>query len=453
MALGPKLDLRQNQRLTMTPQLRQAISLLQMSNIEISAHIAEEAEKNPLLEVVEPRATEAPVQAGPKEHQAPAGASQQHLPIGAHHASDFDHVQNYRYEPTPREKLRLQIILAERDPDRTKIALALIDELDERGWIAAPMFEIAARFRVTQRSVEAALTTLQSCEPVGVGARNLQECLELQLTDAKMFTPEMQVLTENLDVLAAQDYAKLEKLTELSRDSLMQAIATLQKLNPRPVVGLSNEVVQTAIADVTVIASAAEGWAVELNNDALPRVLVNEHYASEVAKDGRSTTEFLNTCRSNARFLVKAMDQRAKTILRVATVIVRHQSRFFDEGLTGLRPLNLSTVAAELGIHESTVSRVTNGKYLYCLRGTFELRFFFVQGIARNDGGANIAAPLVREKIRQLIEAEQPGGVLSDEKLSKFLQEDGVDVARRTVAKYREAMGIPSSNRRRKMHR
>ena len=454
MALGPRLEVSQTQRLSMTPQLRQAISLLQMSNAELSDHIAEEVEKNPLLELVEPEPPHDVLMSLPDA--APRGNTESLTPIprtvSSGNLEGFDPIENIEDEKTLRDLLREQIHISDRNPARATIALVLIDELDEHGWLTSPLFEIADRLGVPQAAIEEALETLQACDPVGIGARDLQECLEIQLKDAGNFTTVMQVLTANLDALAINDLSKLEVLADVPRNELDDAIKVLRQLNPRPAAHFDNGFVQIAIADVAVSPSPVGGWSVELNTDALPKALVNEKYFSEVAKDGSEASEYVTECRANARFLVKAMDQRAKTILRVATVIVRHQNRFFDEGINGLRPLTLSTVAKELDIHESTVSRVTSGKYLYCQRGTFELRFFFVQGIGRNDGGSDIAAPAVREKIRKLVTEEQPDNVLSDEKIAKILQEDGVDVARRTVAKYREAMGILSSSRRRCKH-
>ncbi len=454
MALGPRLEVNQTQRLSMTPQLRQAISLLQMSNAELSDHIAEEAEKNPLLELVEPE----------EPHDVPVSPSEVALrgdteslasipsTVSFGNLDSLDPLENIEAEKTLRELLREQIHVSDRNPARVACALTLIDELDENGWLTSPLFEIADRLGVPQAAVEEALEVLQACDPVGIGARDLQECLEIQLKDMGNFTSVMQVLTTNLAALAADDLSELEALAEVPRHELDDAIKALRQLNPRPAAHFDNSFVQIAIADVSVNPSPVGGWAVELNTDALPKALVNEKYFSEVAKDGSEASEYVTECCANARFLVKAMDQRAKTILRVATVIVRHQNRFFDEGINGLRPLTLAAVAKELDIHESTVSRVTNGKYLYCQRGTFELRFFFVQGIGRNDGGNDIAAPVVREKIRKLVAEEKPGNVLSDEKIAKILQEEGVDVARRTIAKYRETMGILSSSRRRRKH-
>ncbi len=447
MALGPRLEVNQTQRLSMTPQLRQAISLLQMSNVELFDHIAEEVEKNPLLELVEPETLHDDFVATPRGNTELAPI---HSTVSSGNFEDFDPLANIVDEKTLRDMLREQILLSDRNPARAACALVLVDELDEHGWLTAPLFEIADRLGVPQAAIEEALETLQACDPVGIGARDLRECLEIQLKDADNFTDVMQVLTANLDALAINDLPKLETLAKVPHAELDDAIKALRQLNPKPAAHFDNGIVQVAIPDVTVGPSAVGGWSVELNTDALPKALVNEQYFSEVAKDGSEASEYVTECRANARFLVKAMDQRAKTILRVATVIVRHQNRFFDEGINGLRPLTLATVAKELDIHESTVSRVTSGKYLYCLRGTFELRFFFVQGIGRNDGGNDIAAPVVREKIRKLVAEEQPGKVLSDEKIAKMLQEDGVDVARRTVAKYREAMGIPSSSQRRR---
>lgn len=453
MALGPRLELNQTQRLTMTPQLRQAISLLQMSNVELADHILTEAEKNPLLDLVEPNLPEIELDEAPEAVNLPVNREPlQQIPYSMHLVNDesFDPFENIKYEETLRDTLREQILISERDPLRAKIALALIDELNEHGWLTSPFFEIADRLGVPQELIEKALITLQACEPVGIGARNLKECLEIQLSETGSLSPLMKMLTANLDMIAGGDMRKLEDLADVTRGELEQAISTLRQLNPRPAANFGKGIVQIAIADVNVNPAPSGGWLVELNTDALPKALVNEKYFSEVTKGGAIVSEFITDCHANARFLVKAMDQRAKTILRVATVIVRHQSRFFDEGINGLRPLTLADVAKELGIHESTVSRVTNGKYLYCQRGTFELRFFFVQGINRNDGGSDVAAPVVRERIRVLVAEEEPNNILSDEKIAKILQEEGVDVARRTVAKYREAMGIPSSSRRRR---
>lgn len=452
MALGPRLELNQTQRLTMTPQLRQAISLLQMTNTELADHILTEAEKNPLLDLLEPNLPKNELDEVPETVDLPANAETLHIPQSMHLSGDesFDPFENIKYEKTLRDTLREQILISERDPLRTNLALALIDELNEHGWLTNPLFEIADRFGVPQASVEEALLTLQTCEPVGIGARNLQECLEIQLIETGSLSPLMNFLTSNLNAIAEGDMRKLEDMADVSSGELELAISTLRQLNPRPAESFGKGIIQIAIADVNVNPAPSAGWLVELNTDALPKALVNEKYFSEITKGGSIVSEFVTDCHANARFLVKAMDQRAKTILRVATVIVRHQSRFFDEGINGLRPLTLATVAKELEIHESTVSRVTNGKYLYCQRGTFELRFFFVQGINRNDGGSDVAAPVVRERIRVLVAEEMPNLVLSDEKIAKILQDEGVDVARRTVAKYREAMGIPSSSRRRR---
>ena len=455
MALGQRLEVNQTQRLVMTHQLRQAISLLQMSNVELIEHLLGEAQNNPLLELVEPivQDTELIYQNGVKS-DVHCEDSFVHNPQSSllSGVDNFDQLENIRYEQTLRDRLREQILISGRNDSRTSISLALIDELDEQGWLAAPLFEIADRLGVRQASVEAALVTLQACDPPGIGARNLRECLEIQLRETDSLTAPIQVLTSNLDLVAMGDIRKLEDLAGMLHGALDSTIATLRQLNPRPAADFGKGVIQIAIADVLVNPDTAGGWLVELNTDVLPKVLVNEKYINEVTKNGEIVSEFISNCHANARFLVKAMDQRAKTILRVATVIVRHQNRFFDEGIDGLRPLTLANIAEELDIHESTVSRVTSGKYLYCKRGTFELRFFFVKGIGRNDGGKDIAAPVVRKRIRVLVSSEHPNQVLSDKKIANILQEEGVDVARRTVAKYREAMGIPSSSRRRRAH-
>ncbi len=454
MALSQRLEIKQTQSLAMTPQLRQAIALLQMSNAELTQHLHDEVEKNPLLELVEPEVE--PPEPKPKDNETPRETSREAMPLPSSgtqsRADTFDVLSTIKSEQTLRENLFGQIKMSESNTRRADLACRLVDELDERGFLCAPLFEISERSGTAQAEMEDALILLQSCEPTGVGARDLKECLILQLVETDRMDQAMATLTEHLDILATGNLEKLAQLCALDSDELMRAIAVLKTLNPRPVSGFDVGIAQTAVPDVIVSPNPSGDWRVELNTNTLPMVLVNEQYAAEVSRDGTKAQEFVSECRANARFLIKAMDQRAKTILKVATVIVQHQNQFFDIGISGLVPLTLKAVASELGIHESTVSRVTSQKYLYSPRGNIELRFFFAQGLARHDGGPDIATPIVREKIRALIAAENSKKPLSDEKVTKIVYNSGVDVARRTIAKYREAMGIPSSSRRRRKH-
>lgn len=447
MAQSPRLELRQSQKLAVTPQLRQAIGLLQMSNIELTEHLLEEIEKNPLLEMVAPETDASIPKLTPSTEQR---YDEGHISKSNTSSDAFDPLSLLATEQSLRDDLFMQIRLNERDQARADLACALVDELDERGYIIAPMFEIAERSKLPLANLEDALKLLQACEPTGVGARNLRECLELQLVEAHEMNADMNNLLTHLDVLASGDMRKLAKATGLNKPSLKAAIVRLKTLNPRPVIGFGNELAQLAIPEVLVTPAPLGGWNVELNTSTLPKVLINETYAAKVASDGSIAQQFIAEYRASARFLVKAMDQRAKTLLNVAIVVIRHQSQFFDIGVAGLRPLTMAMVAEEIGVHESTISRVVNHKFLYCPRGNIELRFFFPQGIARNDGGHAVATPIIRKRIREIIAPETHINVFSDKNIAKMLQDEGIDIARRTVAKYRESMGIPSSSRRRR---
>jgi len=449
MALSQKLEIRQNQRLRMTPQLRQAIGLLQMNNAQLVEYIQDEVEKNPLLELAGPITSENTEK--PSQDTGPHGRIGQNEVLSRNNHNEYDALRHIETIETLRENLINQIRMFERDTARIDLACSLVDELDERGFLYAPMFEIAGRLDTTQAKLEDALALLQSCEPTGVGARNLPECFQLQLRETGSETLETNAVLRNLELLAAGNIAALRKRTGITTDKLHLAILAIKGLNPRPVSGVGLGVVQIAPPDVIVSPDLAGGWSIELNTNVLPKALINEHYKSAVTKDGKDTDEYINKCRVDAQFLVKAVDQRAKTILRVATSIVKHQNRFFDKGVLDLKPLTMREVSEELGIHESTVSRVINDKFLYCPRGSIAFRFFFAQRISRNDGKPDVAVPVVRERIRELIAIEPQENVLSDEIIAKTLQQEGVDVARRTVAKYREYMGIPSSSRRRRM--
>jgi RNA polymerase sigma-54 factor len=300
--------------------------------------------------------------------------------------------------------------------------------------------------------VEAVLAVLQTFDPPGVFARNLTECLAIQLKERDRYDPAMQRLVENLPLLARRDLAALRRLCGVVDEDLVDMIAEIRNLNPKPGLAFGSAPVQPIVPDVFVRAAPDGTWQVELNSDTLPKVLINQRYYAEVSKTTRTDKDksYLAECFQTATWLVRALDQRARTILKVSSEIVRQQDGFFARGVEHLRPLNLKTVADAIGMHESTVSRVTANKYMATNRGIFELKYFFTSAIAAADGGESHSAEAVRHRIRQLIDAETARDVLSDDTIVEKLRDAGIDIARRTVAKYREAMRIPSSVQRRR---
>lgn len=502
MALTPRLDLRQSQTLVMTPQLQQAIKLLQMSNLEISAFVEQELERNPLLERTEgdgdsPVAgeTEAPAE---RERVADGEALQ---PINGEIAeglvpsnsidteyenlypedsssdraqdvmgdtgsyiggsggnSSFDSVDN-TIEQTIAEGVTLQSHLLAQlpleiaDPAQRLIAAQLIGAIDETGYLTEPLEEFATRLGCAVNDVETVLARLQKFDPAGVFARSLSECLALQLREKNRLDPAMQALLDNLDLLARRDMPGLMRVCGVDAEDIADMAAEIRALDPKPGLAFESEVTQTLVPDVFVRPNTDGGWLVELNSETLPKVLVNARYHAKVAKGAKTKADktYLSECLNSANWLVKSLDQRANTILKVASEIVRQQDGFFAHGVQHLRPLNLRTIAEAIDMHESTVSRVTSNKYIATARGIYEMKFFFSSAIASSDGGEAHSAEAVRSRIRDLIDAEKPDEILSDDRLVEILKGSGIDIARRTVAKYREGLKIPSSVQRRRL--
>ena len=500
MAITPRLELRQGQSLVMTPQLQQSIKLVQLNNIELSAFIDDEVEKNPLLERKDGATSESETPEPPDgeaadgepmasdsalarnadmpegeeladidlsaddywsgEGRAPgggAGDSGQSVPAlpgrGVNPDSTMDGIDQAQSAPdTLRQHLLAQLGMEMSAPSDRLIGGTLIDMVDGAGYLSADLNSVAEGFSCSLERIEAVLETLQGFDPPGVFARDLGECLAIQLKDAGRFDPAMAALIDNLDRLAAGDAAGLMKLCGVDGEDLSDMVAEIKRLNPKPGQVFDNDVAQTIVPDVFVRPAPGGGWTVELNNETLPRVMVDNHYHVELRKlsTGREERSFISECFQNASWLVRALDQRARTILKVATELVRQQEAFFTLGVQELRPLTLSTVADIVGVHESTVSRVSNNKYIGTPRGTYEIKFFFSASLANSAGGEAHAAEAVRHRIRELIDGEANGKVLSDDRIAEMLNNSGVDIARRTVAKYREAMHIPSSVGRRR---
>lgn len=488
MAIAPRLQQKQSQSLVMTPQLQQAIKLLQLSNIELSAFVEEQLESNPLLERGtgdENRRSEegesAPDTDSFKEvsldapqaaaididtpahaidtHASPAdvGGSVDWSKAGSggsfNGSSDYDPMDNTAAEISLSEHLNAQLILEITDERARLIGVNLIDHVDENGYLRVDIQETAERLGVDEARVISVLTTLQTFEPTGVFARNLRECLMLQLRDKERYDLPMSLLVDNLELLAKHDLTQLGKLCGLDKAALMEKVAELRSLSPKPGLAYGGEMAAAVEPDVFIRQTPQGGWAVELNSDTLPRVLVNHRYYGEVAALGgdEATQLFMSECHQNANWLVKSLDQRARTILKVATEIVKQQDGFFAYGIDHLRPLNLKQVAEAIEMHESTVSRVTSNKFMSTTRGMFELKYFFTASIPSSDGGKAHSAEAVRHKIKILISEEKPKTVKSDDKIVDLLKAQGIEIARRTVAKYRESMGIPSSVERRRI--
>ncbi len=354
------------------------------------------------------------------------------------------------------EHLHDQATLAGFTPTQGAVAAVLIDAVDEGGYLRADLAEVAERLGVSLERAEAVLARLQGFEPAGVFARDVRECLMIQLQDRNRCDPAMMRLLDNLDLLARRDMPGLRRACAVDDEDLREMIAELRALTPRPGAAFGSEPSTPVSPEVFVREGAGGLWRVELNTDTLPRLLVDQRYHALVAGGARTDADktFLSDCMASASWLIRSLDQRAKTILKVASEIVRQQDGFLAFGVEHLRPLNLKTVADAIGMHESTVSRVTSNKYMSTPRGVFEMKFFFTSAIASSEGGEAHSAESVRHRIKQLIDAEgQVEGVLSDDRIVEILNETGVDIARRTVAKYREAMRIPSSVERRRILR
>lgn len=489
MALSPRLEVRQSQSLTLTPQLMQSIRLLQLSHLELSAFVDAELLRNPLLERedgTEPVDTpEAPeevtayddaVEAGERIQDADGIAQSFDTEVenvfpeqrgedrlGADwsggslsdpgEATDID--QYVAARPTLGEHLNEQIGLLLTDPAEKLIARFLADGLNEAGYLVLELDALAEQLGTSLASIEAVLAKLQTLDPLGVFARSVKECLAIQLRERDRLDPMMQRLLDNLDLLASHDLVALSRAVGADREDLADMLAELKTLDPKPGRAFERGPVEAVVPDVFVREGPA-GWIVELNSDILPRVLVNRTYYASVTGKTRDGAEkaFLVDCLQTANWLTKSLDQRAQTILKVATEIVRQQDEFLRRGIAFLRPMTLKLVADAIEMHESTVSRVTSNKYVSTPRGLFEMKYFFTTALASSTGAADHSAEAVRHRIRQLIEAEPPGDILSDDTIAETLQkEQGIEVARRTVAKYREAMNIPSSVIRRRQKR
>lgn len=506
MALSASLLLRQNQSLVMTPQLMQSIQLLQMTHFELTQFIAQEVERNPLLEIAandSDLSTTAPENAAnfndgdddlssaptpsvtsdsddwygdraanlgeqldtsfenvfpddaePRKADAPELLSQWRSMPGQEAGESYDLDDFVAAKPSLHDHLNQQVPFAITSAEDRLIADALIGQLDETGYIAVDAVqETAERLGTTTAAAETVLKALQGFDPPGVFARSLSECLAIQLAQKDRLDPAMRAFIDNLELLAKRDFATLKKLCGVDEEDLLDMLSEIRTLNPRPGAGFESTVSETIVPDIIVRPSSEGGWLVEINPDTLPRVLINQTYFAEVSKHKTREGEdqdFLSECMQTAHWLTRSLDQRAKTIMKVATEIVRQQDAFLVNGVGHLRPLNLKTVADAIKMHESTVSRVTSKKYMLTPRGVFELKYFFSVSISSVEGGDSHSAEAVRHRIKTMIAQEAADAVLSDDDIVDNLKSSGIDLARRTVAKYREAMNIPSSVQRRR---
>ncbi|MGB1547290.1 MAG: RNA polymerase factor sigma-54 [Alphaproteobacteria bacterium] len=478
MALTPRLDLRQSQSLVMTPQLQQAIKLLQLSNLELNTFLEAEVERNPLLEFEEgapetPQATEEVTPASSEtapldgemgdrwEGEGSSDASYEEGPdlggswgnSGGSFSREAPSLeQTLSGEISLREHLLGQLNVDLHDPVDRVIGRHLINLLDEAGYLTGSLEGVAKLLGCETARIEETLRQMQGFDPPGVFARDLKECLAIQLRDRDRLDPAMEALLEHLDLLARHDADRLMKLCGVNKEDLTEMIAEIRALNPKPGLAFDAAVAQAIIPDVLMRSQRDGSWIVELNSESLPRVLVNNAYYQRVRSEAKKKEEkqYISEQFQSASWLVKSLHQRATTILRVASEIVRQQDTFFRHGVQHLRPLVLRDIASAIDMHESTVSRVTANKFILTPRGVYELKYFFTASIPSTGEGAAHSSESVRQRIKALVDAENADQVFSDDKLVEILKGEGIEIARRTVAKYREALGIASSVQRRR---
>jgi RNA polymerase sigma-54 factor len=494
MALGPRLDLRQSQSLVMTPQLQQAIKLLALSNLELETFIGEAIAANPLLELGDGAPASEPLEpegegrrthleSSPVDQLIGEGRADDDHPLdidaaaldrdrdtgdasafelsgeargGGGEAPDID--ERGGGAETLAEHLHAQVGAAAEDAREAAIAHWLIDQLDEAGYLEIGLREAAEALGLALDEVEDGLKLVQSLDPTGVGARSLSECLALQAIEADRYDPCMKRLIDNLALVAKGSFAQLKRMCGVDDEDFADMLAELRSYDPRPGLRFGTGPAEAVTPDILIRANGA-GWDIALNQATLPRLVINRSYYVELKRGcgDKASRGWLGDKLADANWLVKALDQRQRTILKVAAEIVKQQDGFFRRGVAELKPLTLRAVAEAIAMHESTVSRVTSNKYLSCERGTFELKYFFTSGVARvgasgegADGEGAVSAEAVKAQIRALIDAEDPKAILSDDALVELLRGKGFDLARRTVAKYREAIGLGSSVQRRR---
>jgi RNA polymerase sigma-54 factor len=486
MAIGPRLEFRQSQSLVMTPQLRQAIKLLQLSNLEVAAFVEEELERNPLLDRDEraetmperpaldqmpqpvsesadtadlvgaatlPDEKAAPLDGAYDGYEAFGQADGIRMPNsggGGFEGDERSLEDTLESRPSLRDHLSEQVRLTFDDRQERLIAATLIAMLDPAGRLYAEPADIARTLGADLACVESVRARMMLFDPPGLFARSLAECLAAQLREKNRLDPAMAALLDNLDCLARRDHRKLMAVCGVDWEDLSDMIVEIKALNPKPGANWDSAPLPPVIPDVLMRAAPGGDWLLELNPETLPRVLVNEVFYARVSRRiGREDKLFLAEKLATANWLVKSLQQRAQTVLKVAAEIVQRQDGFFRHGVSHLRPLILRDIADTVALHESTVSRVTANKYIATPRGTFELKYFFTAAIAGTSGESH-SAEAVRHRIRALVGAESADDVLSDDAIVAVLRREGVDIARRTVAKYREALRIPSSVQRKR---
>lgn len=481
IALHQKLALKQTQKLVITPQLRQSIALLQLTNLELNACLGALVEANPLLQLDEDDANPSTDEHGDDEsNQQDAATNDDGNHDGDAHDDAHDADPPLNHDPartTPRsgygdgvnhdafdvlrrreknlvDHLAEQVGYAFDDPAQRLIGRYLVSLVDERGYLVDSVDQVAATLDVSVAEIEAVLDIIHGFDPPGIMARSVDECLRIQLRERGTLDAPMAVLLDHLDRLAKHDFITLQRLCGLDQESLRNKITELRLLNPKPghAYYSGENIIPSIVPDIFVRARSDGEWDISLNNDHLPRLLFDRSYYHRISlsADQKDQKDFITTCFNDAKWIIKSIDQRARTILRVAVAIIRHQDAFLLHGIDQLRPLTLRQIADNLELHESTISRVVANKYIATPRGTLPMKAFFSAALSSTDGGDGHATASIRMRIKTLIEQETTTSILSDNHIVDLLQRDGIKIARRTVAKYREASGFPSASQRRR---
>ncbi|HAX7557624.1 TPA: RNA polymerase factor sigma-54 [Escherichia coli] len=472
------LQLRLSQQLAMTPQLQQAIRLLQLSTLELQQELQQALESNPLLEQIDTHEEIDTRETQDSETLDTADALEQkempeELPLdaswdtiytaGTPSGTSGDYIDDelpvYQGETTQtlQDYLMWQVELTPfSDTDRA-IATSIVDAVDDTGYLTVPLEDILESMgdeEIDIDEVEAVLKRIQRFDPVGVAAKDLRDCLLIQLSQFDKTTPWLEearlIISDHLDMLANHDFRTLMRVTRLKEDVLKEAVNLIQSLDPRPGQSIQTGEPEYVIPDVLVRKHNGH-WTVELNSDSIPRLQINQHYASmcnNARNDGDS--QFIRSNLQDAKWLIKSLESRNDTLLRVSRCIVEQQQAFFEQGEEYMKPMVLADIAQAVEMHESTISRVTTQKYLHSPRGIFELKYFFSSHV-NTEGGGEASSTAIRALVKKLIAAENPAKPLSDSKLTSLLSEQGIMVARRTVAKYRESLSIPPSNQRKQL--